>query len=43
LRKLPELTPDEYQALVKSAPQTHEEMMNKLGIGDGHANEPHHP
>jgi mono/diheme cytochrome c family protein len=43
LRKLPELTPDEYQALVKSAPQTHEEMMNKSGIGDGHANEPYRP
>jgi len=27
LRKLPELTPDQYQTLVKSAPKTHDEMM----------------
>jgi mono/diheme cytochrome c family protein len=27
LRKLPELTSEEYQALVKSAPKTHDEMM----------------
>ena len=30
LRKLPELTPDEYQALVKSAPKTHDEMMQEM-------------
>src|SRR5512143_284675 len=32
LRKLPELTPDQYQALVKSAP-SHEEMMQETGGG----------
>ena len=30
LRKLPELTPDEYQALVKSAPKSHDEMMQEM-------------
>ena len=34
LRKLPELKPDEYQALVKSAPKTHEEMMQDMEMGD---------
>ena len=29
LRKLPELTADQHQALVKSSPKTHEEMMHK--------------
>ena len=41
LRKLPELTPEQYQALVKSAPKTHGEMMEgmdmKGGAHDGHA------
>jgi len=36
LRKLPDLTPDEYQALVKSAPKTHEEMMQDMEMGSGH-------
>ena len=36
LRKLPELEPDEYQALVKSAPKTHGEMMQDMEMGDGH-------
>jgi len=31
LQKLPELTPDQYRAIVKSAPQTHEDMMNNRG------------
>jgi mono/diheme cytochrome c family protein len=30
LRKLPELTPDQYQTLVKSAPKTHDEMMPEM-------------
>ena len=33
LRKLPDLTPDEYQALVKSAPKTHDEMMQDMESG----------
>lgn len=35
LRKLPELTPDQYQALVKSAPKTHDEMMQEMEMGTG--------
>lgn len=35
LRKLPELTPDQYQALVKSAPKTHEEMMRGMEMDTG--------
>jgi mono/diheme cytochrome c family protein len=45
LRKLPELTPDQYQALVKSAPKTHDEMMPgmKMDDDDGHdhGDQPH--
>ena len=33
LQKLPELTPDQYQALVRSAPRTHEEMMHEPNAG----------
>jgi|SRR5579859_1329126 len=33
LRKLPELTAEQYQALVKSAP-THDEMMGKMDMGN---------
>ena len=33
LRKLPELTADQYQALVKSAPKTHDEMMQEIEGG----------
>jgi mono/diheme cytochrome c family protein len=33
LRKLPELTADQYQALVKSAPKTHGEMMEGMDMG----------
>lgn len=41
LRKLPELTAEQYQALVKSAP-THEEMMHdmEMGTDHDHANHP---
>ena len=43
LRKLPELTPDQYQALVKSAPKTHDEMMPgmKMDNGHDHGDQPH--
>ena len=30
LQKLPELTPDQYQSLVRSAPTTHDEMMQEM-------------
>ena len=30
LRKLPELSADQYQTLVKSAPKSHEEMMQQM-------------
>jgi hypothetical protein len=40
LRKLPELTPDQYQMLVKSAPKTHDEMMQEMEMGDGHGGQP---
>lgn len=40
LRKLPELSPEDYQALVKSAP-THEEMMQEMGMDDGHGGHLH--
>lgn len=36
LRKMPELTAEEYQALIKSAPKTHGEMMQQMDIGSGH-------
>jgi mono/diheme cytochrome c family protein len=40
LRKLPELTADQYQRLVRSAPRTHDEMMHEPnaegGAGDQH-------
>ena len=40
LRKLPELTTDQYRALVKSASKTHDEMMQEMESGqtdhDGH-------
>jgi mono/diheme cytochrome c family protein len=36
LRKLPELTADQYQTLVKSAPKTHDEMMQDMNMGIGH-------
>ena len=36
LRKMPELTADEYQALVRSAPKTHEEMMQEMEIHGVH-------
>lgn len=35
LRKLPDLTTDEYQTLVKSAPKSHDEMMQEMDMGNG--------
>ena len=40
LRKLPDLTPDEYQTLVKSAPD-HDEMMQDMEMDDGHGGQSH--
>jgi hypothetical protein len=38
LRKLPELTPEQYRTLIKSAPKTHDEMMHEMDSGQmGHA------
>ena len=39
LRKLPELTADQYQTLVKSAPKTHDEMMHEMMMDDGHGHD----
>ena len=39
LRKLPELTAHQYQALVKSAPKTHDEM--EMGTGRTGDQSPH--
>jgi mono/diheme cytochrome c family protein len=36
LRKLPELNAEQYQALVRSAPKTHLEMMQEMETGNGH-------
>jgi mono/diheme cytochrome c family protein len=41
LRKLPELTPDQYQALVRSAPSSHHEMMQNMETDEGHGGQPH--
>ena len=45
LRKLPELSAEQYQALVKSAPKTHDEMMmqnKEMGNGQGHGDGDQH-
>jgi hypothetical protein len=39
LRKLPELTAEHYQTLVKSAPKTHGEMMQEMEMGNGHGHD----
>ena len=36
LRKLPKLTPDQYQALARSAPKTHDEIMQEMEMGNDH-------
>lgn len=40
LRKLPELTPGQYQALVKRAPKTHDEIMEGMEMDDGDGGHP---
>jgi len=40
LRKMPELTAEAYQTLVKNAPKTHDEMMHQLDMY--HTHEPEH-
>jgi mono/diheme cytochrome c family protein len=40
LRKLPELTAEQYQVLVKSAPKTHDEMMQEMEMGNDHDHQP---
>jgi mono/diheme cytochrome c family protein len=35
LRKLPELSPSEYQVIVRSFPKTHEEMMEDMNMDNG--------
>jgi mono/diheme cytochrome c family protein len=35
LRKLPDLTADQYQTLVKSAPKSHDDMMHEMKMDDG--------
>ena len=41
LKKLPELTPDQYQALVKNVP-THDEMMRRMDMGGDQGGQSHH-
>jgi len=41
LRQLPELTPEQYQALVESAPH-HDEMMQKMDMDEGQGGQPGH-
>jgi mono/diheme cytochrome c family protein len=36
LRKMPELTADQYETLVRSAPKTNDEMMHEMEMGGGH-------
>jgi len=42
LHKMPELTADEYQALVRSASKTHEEMMQEMEMRGDHDHAEHH-
>jgi mono/diheme cytochrome c family protein len=39
LRKLPDLTAEQYQTLVKSAPKSHDEMMHEMMMDDGHGHD----
>jgi hypothetical protein len=41
LRKLPDLTADQYQTLVKSAPKTHDEIMQEMEMDDSHGAHDH--
>ncbi len=40
LRKMPELTAEQYQTLLKSAPKTHDEMMQNMDMGPGNGHGP---
>jgi mono/diheme cytochrome c family protein len=42
LQKLPELSPDQYRALVKSAPRTHDEMMHEPNVEGTAGHQSHH-
>jgi mono/diheme cytochrome c family protein len=42
LQKLPELSPDQYRSLVKSAPRTHEEMMHEPSAEEAAGDQSHH-
>jgi len=42
VRKLPELTPEQYETLVKNAPK-HEEMMQQMEMGHDHEHSGEHP
>jgi mono/diheme cytochrome c family protein len=44
LRKLPELSADQYQELVKSAPMSHDKIMQEMEMDNGHdhGDQPHH-
>ena len=41
LRKLPELTSEQYRTLIKSAPKTHDEMMHEMEMDESHGAQPH--
>ena len=41
VRKLPELTPEQYESLVKNAPK-HEELMQEMEMGGGHEHSAEH-
>lgn len=41
LRKLPQLSPEEYQAIIRSAPKPHDQMMEEMESGHGHGSHPH--
>jgi mono/diheme cytochrome c family protein len=41
LRKMPKLSADQYQALVKSSPKTHDEMMQDMEMGNRHGDQQH--
>ncbi len=40
LRKMPEMTAEQYQTLLKSAPKTHDEIMPDMDMGSGHGHAP---
>jgi hypothetical protein len=42
VRKLPEMTPEQYETLVKNAPK-HEELMHEMEMGGDHDHDAEHP